>query len=112
MLTLEVKRTPDVTVVECSGRIVRGKEVDRLIETVKAIDHRLVVLDFAAVSKIDAAGLGALAELARSAGSQRRSLQLVNPSKRVRDILEKTKLTAILPIMPAVVLQLACMTAA
>lgn len=112
MLTLAVHRSSDVSVVQGTGRVVRGKEVDRLIGVVTTLATRLVIIDLAGVTAIDAAGLGALAELARSAAHQRRSIQLVNPSKRVRDLLERTKLTAVLPIVSAAVLEQFCVTAA
>lgn len=112
VLTLAVHRSSDVSVVQGTGRVVRGKEVDRLIGVVTTLATRLVIIDLAGVTAIDAAGLGALAELARSAAHQRRSIQLVNPSKRVRDLLERTKLTAVLPIVSAAVLEQFCVTAA
>ena len=112
VLKLEVVRNSEVTVVHCSGRIVCGDEVERLVGAVETLDSSVVVLDLEKVTAIDAAGIGALAELSRSAADQCRSLQLANPCNAVREVLEETKLTAVLPIIPAAVLHLYCVAAA
>lgn len=112
MLKLEVVKNAEVTVVHCSGRIVCGKEVESLVKAVETLATSVVVLDLERLKGIDAAGIGALAELARSAREQCRSLQVANPTKAVREVLEETKLNAVLPIVPSAVLQLYCMAAA
>lgn len=112
MLTLEVLKNSEVTIVRCSGRLVCGRELEDLVQVIEGLNSSVVVLDLEQVTAIDAAGVGALAELARSAADQCRSLQMANPCKAVREVLEETKLTAVLPIVPAAVLHLYCVAAA
>jgi anti-sigma B factor antagonist len=99
MLTLDVEKTGDVTLVRCSGRIVRGEEVRTLrTAVVSGNDTRIVVLDLSDVETLDAGGLTALLSLhywARNRGVQ---LKLVNPSHFVNEMLERTQLDRVFDI--------------
>jgi anti-anti-sigma factor len=99
MLTVDVEKTGDVAVVRCSGRIVRGREVQTLRNAVVSEkDSRIVVLDLSEVAMVDAGGLTTLVclhEWARSRGIQ---LKLVNPSHFVHEVLTRTKLDRVLDI--------------
>jgi len=91
MLTLDVEKTGDVTIVRCHGRIVRGEEVFCLRDAVVCGKNtRIVVLDLSEVRALDAGGLAALVSLhewAKEAGVQ---LKLVNPSQFVMEVLPHT----------------------
>ena len=100
MLTLKVQNHPDVTVLRCLGRIVRGDGVDALRRVAMSQDKDCVVIDLSAVRAIDAAGLGVLVELQNWADNSNRTLQLLKPCKRVREILESTKLNFVFEISP------------
>jgi anti-anti-sigma factor len=99
-LTLEVRETPLVTIVRCSGRIVYGGEAFALVRSVMSADTRYILMDLGGVSAVDAAGLGALAQLERWARGEQRTIHLVNLSRRVRDALEATGLSSVLKIFP------------
>ncbi len=101
MLKLEVKKSPQVTVLRCSGRIVKGDGAAALLHAAKSEDECPVVIDLKDVTAIDAAGLGALAELERWAREEKRILQVANPSRRVRAALETTGLSSVLTICSA-----------
>jgi anti-anti-sigma factor len=100
VLTLVVQESPQVTVLRCSGRIVRGDGADALRRVAMSQDKDRVVLDLSAVRAIDAAGLGVLVELQNWADNSNRTLQLLKPCKRVREILESTKLNFVFEILP------------
>ena len=98
MLTVEVQHDPHVTVLRCSGRIVRGDGADALLRAVMSQDKRHLQIDLSGVEIIDAGGLGVLVALERWAKDGNRTIQLMNPSKRVREALETTKLILVLQI--------------
>jgi len=99
MLTLDVEKTGDVTIVRCHGRIVRGEEVFCLRDAVVCGKNtRIVVLDLSEVRALDAGGLAALVSLhewAKEAGVQ---LKLVNPSQFVMEVLQRTHLDHVFEI--------------
>lgn len=100
MLTLEVRRSAHTAVIRCSGRLLQGDGAADLLRTVTAQDSREIEIDLSGVSIMDAGGLGALVAAERWAREQQRSIQLVNPSSRVRELLETTHLTAVLCVRP------------
>jgi anti-anti-sigma factor len=100
VLKLKVQESPLVTILCCSGRIVRGDGADTLVKAVMSEDTRYILIDLNGVNAIDAAGLGALAELERWARGENRPIHLVNLSKRVREALATTGLSSVLQIFP------------
>ena len=99
MLQVVVEHTADTVVLRCVGRIVAGEEVHALQDTVVShTDKHVVLLDLAGVDSIDAAGLGLLMffqTLGRALGFE---LTLLQPSERVREMLEITKLDSVLEV--------------
>ena len=102
MPTVEVQHDPHVTVLRCSGRIVRGDGADDLLRTVTSQNKRQVQIDLSRVEIIDAGGLGVLAALEKWAKDGNRTIQVINPTKRVREALETTKLISVLQICSAI----------
>src|SRR5262245_61452649 len=99
MLTIDVEKTGDVTVVRCMGRIVRGAEVRTLRNAVfSERDMRIVVIDLSDVEMLDAGGLTALLSLQQWADERRVQLKLVNPSHFVKDVLTRTGLNRVFDI--------------
>ena len=93
MLTINVESISEVVVLRCSGRIVCGHETALLCSAMQQ-ESRNVVVDLTEVDAIDAAGVGALLSL-QAAGVY---LRLLNPSRRVREILKVTRLNSIFEI--------------
>jgi anti-anti-sigma factor len=93
MLNVTVEDLNDIVVLLCTGRIVRGEETALLCA---ASQHfgRTVVVDFARVEKIDAAGIGLLVSL-QAAGIY---LRLMNPNQNVREMLRVTHLDSIFEV--------------
>ena len=101
MLTLEIQNYPHLAVLRCSGRIVRGDGADDLLlAAVSQAKHHLQI-DLSGVKSIDAGGLGVLAALAKWAKDGNRTLELLNPSMRVRQALQATRLSSVLRVWPA-----------
>jgi anti-anti-sigma factor len=99
MLTIKVRRTSDVAVVKCAGRLVRGEAVRSLRQAVVSEnDTRIVMLDLADVKTLDAGGLTALLSLHQWCWERNVQLKLVNPSLFVQKVLTLTQLDRILDI--------------
>jgi anti-anti-sigma factor len=101
MLQIVVEQSMDSILLRCSGRLVAGKEVLRLREAVMCqAEKRSVQLDLAGVESIDAAGLGLLVSLHSLGCVVGFELQVRNPVRRVRKLLELTRLDSVLGIVP------------
>jgi anti-anti-sigma factor len=102
VLTLEIQNHPHLAVLRCSGRIVRGDGADDLLRAAMSQDKRQLQIDLSGVESIDAGGLGVLAALGKWAKDGNRTIELINPSMRVRQALEATKLSSVLQVWPAI----------
>jgi anti-anti-sigma factor len=59
MLTIDIERKENTTIVRCVGRIVVDKELSKLRNVVLCeLNKQTIVLDLARVEAIDAGGLG------------------------------------------------------
>jgi anti-sigma B factor antagonist len=98
MLGVAIQDSGKTAVVHSLGRIVVG-ETEALRKAVLAQNRRTVVLDLTGVDAIDGSGIGLLVFLqgwARAAGVD---LQLVNPTRSVRELLELTNLDSVFKIL-------------
>lgn len=92
-LSLKIHAEGDEAVVACSGKLVIGvtdtlwKEVRELIP-----NHKRVVLDLTDLVQMDSMGLGTVVRLLVSAKSAGCRLELINLSKRVRELFGITNL--------------------
>jgi anti-anti-sigma factor len=93
MLRVTIEELGETVILHCAGRIVRGYEAAILCAAGKRRERK-TVLDLSQVDAIDAAGVGALISL-QAAGIY---LQLLNPTKAVREILRVTGLDSIFEI--------------
>lgn len=102
MFQIVVERSLNSALLRCSGRLVAGKEVLDLREAVMCqADKRNVQLDLAGVEVIDAAGLGLLVSLHMLGCVAGFEFQVQNPVRRLRKLLELTKLDSVLRILPS-----------
>jgi anti-anti-sigma factor len=91
----EVQVVGDAATITCHGRIVAGT-ANELKELVKPMipKVRRIILDLSDVSFIDSSGLGTLVGLKVSAASAAyTSLELINFSPLVKELLHTTKLS-------------------
>jgi anti-anti-sigma factor len=99
MLTIDVEKSGDVAVVQCSGRVVRGEAIHTLRHAViSERNTRIIVLDLSAVETIDAGGLTALVSLHHWSRHRGIQLKLVNPSPFVKEMLYRTRLNRVFDI--------------
>ncbi len=99
-LTLNVERTPNVATVVCKGELVAG-ETDLLYRQVKELipEFKRIVLDLKQLTYLDSSGIGMIVRLFVSAKSSGCTLQLMNISARVRQVLGITDLLSVLQII-------------
>jgi anti-anti-sigma factor len=98
VLKLDIQNTDEAAVVRCSGRVVHGYEAESLQRTVLSLQKKHIVIDLSQVEEIDAAGLGVLAVLQRWANDSNRTIRLLNPSQRLRQVLQLTGLDVVLDV--------------
>ena len=92
------KSAKDAIVLHVSGQLVVGEAAAKLQENVTRVAENRLIVDLANVSAIDGAGLGTLVWLRNWAVSSGRKLQFANPSERVLELLELTRLDMVLDI--------------
>ena len=95
-MQLEERIVQDVVIVKITGEITLKKRGDALLhEKVRSLvqqGHMKLLIDLAAVSFVDSAGLGELVQahsITRNGGG---SLRLCSPTKRLHDLLIVTDL--------------------
>ncbi len=99
MLTIDVEKASDVTVVHCGGRLVRGAEVATLRNAVVSEKTaRIMVLDLSQLEFMDGGGLNALVSLHHWTRNHGVQLKLVNPSRFVNEMLTRTRLNRVFEI--------------
>jgi len=103
MLTTHVEKLKDLAIVRCAGRLVRGEDVRVLKNAaisgrVSENDTRIIVLDLSDVESVDAAGLTVLVSLHHWSRSRDIELKLINPSRFVLEMLDRTGLSSVLHI--------------
>ena len=95
-LKLDVHTVEDATVVKLSGNLTRD-DAPTFKEQVKALipQTKRLVLDLSQVVYMDSSGLGAVVSVYITAKKAGCDLQLVNLSKRVRELLGLTNLLSV-----------------
>ena len=91
----------DVVVVDVAGRITLGEGNVILRELVRELMEqgtRKVVLNLAEVQYVDSSGIGELVKTHTTVRNQGGQLRLSNLNKRINDLLEMTKLSAVFQI--------------
>jgi anti-sigma B factor antagonist len=84
----------DVTVIDVSGRITLGEESNAIrneVRNLTAGGNRKILLNPGDVSYIDSTGIGELVGGFTSAVKAGGTVKLLNPTKRVKDLLRMTR---------------------
>lgn len=99
-LSLKAEMVGSATVLRCRGRIVFRDEVLALSHRAGELieQGRPLMLDLAGVTALDSAGLGELVALHMWAQASGCALKIIQPSSRVRYLLELTNLNSVLNI--------------
>lgn len=98
---LSPRQVGDVTVVDVSGRITLGEGSSNLRDGIRTLvndGHKKLVLNLADVSYIDSSGIGELVSAFTSVANNGGHLKLLNLTKRVRDLLQITKLYTVFDV--------------
>jgi len=98
---VNTRHVEDVTLVDVGGRITVGEGNLVLRELVRELidaGHKKIALNLHEVGYVDSSGIGELVKTYTTVRNQGGQLKLVNPSKRVHDLLDMTKLSAIFSI--------------
>ena len=93
-LTLNISRSDDIVVVQCSGRIVFGDESDELRRAILNLlkQSKRIVLNLASIAYIDSSGLDTLVTSFISARNRKAEIKFAAPSPFVRQVLTSTNL--------------------
>jgi len=91
----------DVTVVDLGGRIVLGDGSALLRKTVRQLleeDRTKILIKLADVNYIDSSGIGELVHAYTSVKTRGGELKLLHLNKKVRDLLQITKLYTVFDV--------------
>ena len=98
---LTTRQVGDVTVIDAAGRITLGEGASTFRDTVRdlaASGHKKMLLNLAEVSYIDSSGIGELVSAFTTVSNQGGGLKLLNLTKRVKDLLQITKLYTVFEV--------------
>lgn len=102
MLKIQAKNWGSVAVLSLQGQIVNG-ETETLRNAVQTLSGvSAIKLDFARVTTVDAGGLGVMLALREQVESKGIRLELMNVNRRIRTVLELTRLDSVFQITAAV----------
>ena len=97
-MKVNVRSEGDVSVVDLSGKITIGEGDVVLRETVESLlkeGRTKLVLNLSRISYMDSAGIGELVACYKRSRDKGGHLKLLNPSGKVYDLLQLTKLEEI-----------------
>ncbi len=98
---LSPRQVGEVTVVDVSGRITLGEGSSNLREGIRDLvskGNTKLLLNLADVSYIDSSGIGELVSGFTTVTNQGGQLKLLNLTKRVKDLLQITKLYTVFDV--------------
>jgi anti-sigma B factor antagonist len=101
VLTIDIEHyAGDVAVVRCRGKLVAGA-TNILYSRVDALmpETQRVVLDLSDLTYTDSMGLGTLVRLYVTAMAAGCSLELLNLSQQIRNLLGMTNMLGVLPVI-------------
>ena len=100
-LSLRTRRVDDVVVLDLSGKLTIGEPVLLLRETLRTHTSggdRKFILNLGDVSYIDSSGIGELVSGFTTVTNSGGQLKLLNLNKRVKDLLQITKLYTVFDV--------------
>ena len=98
---LNTRKVGDVTVLDVSGRITLGEGSSALRDTLRdliAQGDKKILLNLSEVSYIDSSGIGELVSGFTSVANAGGTLKLLGLTKRVKDLLQITKLYTVFDV--------------
>ena len=98
---LSPRQVGDVTVIDVAGRITLGEGSSNLREGIRELiakGAKKILLNLGEVSYIDSSGIGELVSGFTSVANAGGQLKLINLTKRVKDLLQITKLYTVFEV--------------
>ncbi len=98
---LTTRQVGDVTVVDAVGRITLGDGATTFRDTVRDLangGNKKLLLNLAEVSYIDSSGIGEMVSGFTTITNQGGQVKLLNLTKRVKDLLQITKLYTVFEV--------------
>lgn len=98
---LTTRQVGDVTVVDAVGKITLGEGSSVLRDAIKDLTaggNRKILLNLGEVNYIDSSGIGELVAGFTSVSNLEGQLKLLNLTKRVKDLLQITKLYTVFEV--------------
>jgi anti-sigma B factor antagonist len=98
---LSTRQVGDVTVVDVVGRITLGEGSSALRDTLRDMvtkNQKKILLNLGEVSYIDSSGIGELVSGFTTVTNSGGQLKLLNLNKRVKDLLQITKLYTVFDV--------------
>ena len=98
---LTTRQVGDVTVIDVAGRITLGEGSAALRESMKDLvtkGQKKILLNLGEVSYIDSSGIGELVSGFTTVTNSGGNLKLLNLNKRVKDLLQITKLYTVFEV--------------
>ena len=96
VLTFEIGRNGDATLVKCHGRLIAGASEEFYQEVKQLLTQtKLIVVDLAELTYVDSMGLGALVRLYVSARHEGCEFKLLHLGKQLRNVLKVTNLLSV-----------------
>lgn len=98
---LTSRQVGDVTVIDAAGRITLGEGASQFRDTIRdliAKGQKKILLNLSEVSYIDSSGIGELVSGFTTVTNSGGQLKLVGLSKRIKDLLQITKLYTVFDV--------------
>jgi len=98
---LTTRQVGDVTVIDAVGRITLGDGASTFRDTIRDLagsGHKKMLLNLAEVSYIDSSGIGEMVSGFTTVSNQGGQVKLLNLTKRVKDLLQITKLYTVFEV--------------
>lgn len=98
---LNHRQVGDVTVIDAVGRITLGDGASTFRDTIRELagsGHKKMLLNLGEVSYIDSSGIGEMVSGFTTITNQGGQLKLLNLTKRVKDLLQITKLYTVFEV--------------
>jgi len=100
-IKLDVRQVGDVAVVDVAGRIILGEGSSALRDSLRDMvskGQKKILLNLGEVSYIDSSGIGELVSGFTSVTNNGGQLKLLSLTKRVKDLLQITKLYTVFDV--------------
>jgi anti-sigma B factor antagonist len=100
-LSISTRQLDGVTILDLSGRITLGEGSVQLRDAIRDLiskGEKHILLNLGDVNYIDSSGLGELVSAFTTAKNQNADVKLLNLTKKVKDVLQVTKLYTVFDI--------------